>query len=287
MRLLLGAKAESLHDIRLPCYASYKFDGWRAVWQGLEFFSRNGKTIPNRSLQSLAVQNVVPAGYDGELIVGEPNAPDVFNKTDRFCKTMKAVTPTEGVRFFVFDNAFLDNMSFERRHATLKDLPPLVTILKQHFITRLDELEAFENEAVLSGYEGIVTRCPHGRYKNGRSTMREQYLVKLKRYIEEEVCIIRAEEKLHNANPAFVSEIGYTKRSSHREGKIPAGTLGALVVEWRGAELRVGTGWDSRTARELWEIRDSLAGKLATIRFSPPTKDLPRQPVWKGLRSDL
>jgi DNA ligase-1 len=287
VRLLLGAKAESLHDIKLPCYASYKVDGWRARWQGLEFFSRNNKTIPNRALQSYAVQSVIPVGYDGELIVGEPNDPFVFRKTDAFCKTMRAPLPPEGIRFFVFDNVLLDDMSFERRMHTLESFPPFVIRLEQQFINSYDVLESFENEAVVSGFEGIVTRHPDGRYKNGRSTMREQYLVKVKRYLEEEVRIIRAEEKLHNANPAFISETGYTKRSSHAEGKVPAGTLGALVVDWRGQELRVGTGWDSRTAGELWAIRDSLPDKKCTIRFSPPTKDLPRQPVWKCLRSDL
>lgn len=285
-RLLLGAKAESLHDIRLPCLASPKVDGWRAWWQGSEFFTRNGKTLPNRALQRLAKEEFLPPGLDGEIIVGNPCAPDCFNRTDRFCKTANAPIPPEGVRFFVFDNSLVEG-GYSDRYATLLYVPSFVQVLIHQLIETYAQLEDFEIECVGAGYEGICTRSLHGRYKAGRSTLREQYLVKLKRYIEEEVKILRLVEKQHNANPAFRSETGYTKRSSHAEGKVPAGTLGAVVVDWKGHELRVGTGWDSATAAELWGIRDSLPGRTATIRFSPPTKDLPRQPVWKGLRSDL
>lgn len=287
IRPILGAKATSLSQIKLPCFASYKVDGWRAIWQGVEFFTRSGKCIPNRALQSYAVQNVVPVGWDGEIIVGEPNASNVFSVTDKFCKTFGAPIPTVGVRFFVFDHVLVNDKPFFHRMSGLYDLPPFIFKLDQTLIETYDALEEFEARAVALGYEGIVTRSPTGPYKNGRSTMREQYLVKVKRYIDEEVKIIGFEEQMHNANPATQSELGYTKRSSHKDGKIPAGTLGKVIVEWRGKALRVGTGFDDRMRAEIWNNQDRFLGKTLTIRFSPPTKDLPRQPVWKGIRSDL
>ncbi len=286
MRPILGAKAESLYDIRLPCFASYKVDGWRAIWQGLEFFTRSGKCIPNRALRAFAQQCVTPVGWDGEIIVGEPCGPGVFTRTDKFCKTANAPIPASGVRFYVFDNCLLQRPFYDRS-SSLYDQPPFIYRLDQKLIETYEQLAEFEAEAVALGYEGIVTRLPTGRYKNGRSTMREQYLVKVKRYIDEEVKVLALEEKMHNANPAYVSELGYTKRTSHREGKVPAGVLGALVVDWRGKELRVGTGWDADFAKWAWEHPDDVVGHTGTIRFSPPTKDLPRQPVWKTLRSDL
>lgn len=286
MRPLLGAKAESLYDIRLPCFASYKLDGWRAIWQGLEFMTRHGKTLPNRWLRSQAMQNVVPVGYDGEIIVGEPNAPDVFRVTDSLCKRAAGLPkPGQPVRFFVFDHCTIQQPFYDRQ-ANLLDLPPFVFKLDQHLIETYDRLEEFEAKAVAQGYEGIVCRSPAGRYKHGRSTMREQYLVKVKRYIDEEVTIIGFEELQHNANPANTSELGYTTRSSHKEGKIPAGVLGAVIVDWRGKELRVGTGFDADLRVQIWKNRADYLGKLATIKYSPVIKDLPRQPVWKGLRHD-
>lgn len=295
MRVLLGAKAEALTDVRLPTFASFKLDGWRGIWQGAEFFSRTGKTIPNRALQRLAKAVDIPPGWDGEIIVGQPNAKDVFRKSDSFCKRMAAPIPTEGVKFFVFDNVSAEG-GFDKRKATLSDIHletrsehgtmhlPFVVVLNQILVTDYDELAAFEQYAVEQGYEGIVCRSPTGKYKQGRSTLREQYLVKVKRYIDEECKIIGFEEKLHNANPAYTNEVGYTKRSSHQAGKIPAGTLGSVIVDWRGKNLHVGTGFDAATAKWIWSNRDKLLGQAATIKYSPVIKDLPRQPVWKGLR---
>lgn len=286
MRVLLGYKAESIYDVRLPTFASFKFDGWRGLWQGMEFFSRTGKTIPNRALQALAKQVELPPGWDGEIIVGAPNTHDVFSRTDSFCKTMKKPIPPEGVRFYVFDNALAEG-GFEKRIATLHDVPPFATVVKQVPILTYDELEAFEQYAVERGYEGICCRTPAGRYKQGRSGKTENYLVKVKRYIDGEFQIIGFVEKQHNANPAFTNEVGYTKRSSHKEGKVPAGTLGSIIVNWNGHELHVGTGWDHATAKWIWEHQAELLGDFATIKYSPVIKDLPRQPVWKALRSKI
>lgn len=285
MRPILGARAESIYDIRLPCYVSFKVDGWRAIWQGLEFISRSGKTIPNRALRELAAQNVVPVGWDGEIIVGEPNDPHVFSKTDKFCKTA-AKSITEPVRLFVFDDQ-LHLGPFCDRSQSLYDLLPFVVRLDQTLVETYEQLAELEEQAISSGYEGLVTRSPRGPYKQGRSTLREQYLVKLKRYIDGEFKIIGFNEMLHNANEAFKNELGYTKRSSHKENKIPTGTLGSIVVDWNGHRLSVGTGFDEDQRREIWLNQDKYVGSPATIRYLPSVKDLPRQPVFKAIRADL
>lgn len=285
IRPILGVRANSIYDIKLPAYVSYKVDGWRAIWQGVEFFTRNGLFIPNRALRSLAVQNVTPVGWDGEIIVGDPFGPGVFSRTDSFCKTAGKPIPPEGVRFFVFDNCLV-TAPFHARNEALYDLPPFVIKLTHTLIESYEALEEFEARAVALGYEGIVARSPQGPYKRGRSTLREQYLVKLKRYLDEEMTIIGFEEKMHNANDPEVGPLGYAKRSSHREGKIPAGTLGAIIVNWRGNDLRVGTGFDHKLGLEIWRNQSEFLGKKATIRYSPPTKNLPRQPSFKGIRHD-
>jgi DNA ligase-1 len=286
LRVILGAKAESLHDVRLPCFASYKLDGWRALWQGMEFFTRSGKTLPNRQLRAYASTFLMNRpGWDGEIIVGEPNARDVFSRTDSFCKRAAALI-SDDVRFFVFDNA-CDARPFSERNQALHDCRPFVVKLEQYFIERYEELERFEAKAVAEGYEGIVCRAPMGRYKNGRSTLKEQYLVKVKRYIDEEVTITGFEELKHNANPSNLNELGYSHRSSHQEGKIAGNVLGALIVDWRGRELRVGTGFDWSDRVNIWSDQSYFLGKRCTIKYSPAVKELPRQPVFKGIRSDL
>src|SRR5688500_20403150 len=97
MRLLLGYKANHLSEIHLPAFVSVKYDGWRAIWQGVEFFTRNAKTLPNRAIRSLASSYQLPPGWDGEVIVGGPCDAKTFDRTNRFCKTLAAPIPTVGV----------------------------------------------------------------------------------------------------------------------------------------------------------------------------------------------
>jgi len=260
---ILGAKCTDLRDIRLPCIAFIKLDGWRAVWQHLEFFTRKLNAVPNREVQQLFSKLDIPTGYDGELIYGEPNASDCFRRTDKILKSAGA--PGDGIRFFVFDNAALP-YPYYRRYESLQEMLPNVIRLDGHLIETYDQLVEFEKNAVELRYEGIVTRNPEGVYKLGRSTMNEQYLVKVKRFSHIEAKVVGFEELFRNANPATLDGRGYTQRSTHAEGKIPAGVLGALIVHWRGQELRVGTGFTSKERREIWLHRSNFLGHLARIK---------------------
>lgn len=289
---VLGAKCTDLRDIRLPCYASLKFDGWRAVWQHLEFFTRKLKAVPNREVQQMFSRLDIPTGYDGELIYGEPNAPDCFRRTDKILK--RAGAPGDGIRFFVFDNAAVPG-PFYRRYESLEEKLPNVVRLDHHLIETYEQLVAFEAAAVDLRYEGIVTRNPEGVYKLGRSTMNEQYLVKVKRFSHIEGKVVGFEEQYHNANPATLDGRGYTQRSTHAEGKVPAGVLGALIVHWRGQDLRVGTGFTGQERREIWNNRSHFLGQLARIKHlttgAKPVDEggtgLRPPLVFTGFRNDL
>ena len=68
---------------------------------------------------------------------------------------------------------------------------------------------------------------PDGPYKCGRSTVREGYLLKLKRFADGEAVILGCCEQMHNANAAQQDAFGRTKRSSHKDNKIGKATLGA------------------------------------------------------------
>ena len=64
---------------------------------------------------------------------------------------------------------------------------------------------------------------------------------------------------------------------------VPTGLLGALVVIWKGQELRIGTGFTMEQRKALWE--DPPIGKLAKFKYlKAGMKDLPRHPVWIGFR---
>ena len=44
--------------------------------------------------------------------------------------------------------------------------------------------------------------CPNAPYKQGRSTVREGYLLKVKTFLDDEATVVRFEERMHNGNEA-------------------------------------------------------------------------------------
>lgn len=286
-RPILGAPVKSLEALRYPLFASYKLDGIRAIWYGSEFISRTCKTIPNRSLQAIASKLNIPTGWDGELIFGEPNGKQVFRvTTSAVMGSVELRNYATPIRFFVFDHAGAPG-GFAERNGQLNDIHPLVVKLDQVIVTSAAEALTYEQEALSKGYEGIVLRDPRGPYKQGRSTLNEQYLLKVKRFTDAEARVIGFDELMHNANEAEKDERGYTKRSSHQDNKIPMGILGALVCEMGGLEFRIGTGFTTSDRQQIWRDRDQYLGQLAKFKyFSVGVKDAPRHPVFLGWRKD-
>jgi DNA ligase-1 len=159
-----------------------------------------------------------------------------------------------------------------------------------HDIVGPDDLEVYEECCIEDGYEGVMVRTSNSPYKCGRSTEREGYLLKIKRFEDSEAVIVGWEEKTHNANEAEKDELGRTKRSSHKANQIPMGTLGALLVRdcVTDVEFKVGTGFDDSTRDFLWGIRNSLNGKIIKFKSQPTgVKDKPRFPVFLGMRSSV
>lgn len=285
-RPMLGAPIADISKLRFPLIASYKLDGVRAIWVGKEFLSRTLKTIPNRALQAKFAALGIPSGWDGELIAGEPWASDCYRRTNSLVMTRDA--PASEVRFFVFDNA-AEDAPFVERIAGLRSIGDSVCALQQILVSSRDELLKLEERALTAGYEGLILRHPKGPYKHGRSTFNEHYMLKLKRFADAEARVVGFEELEINQNPATLDERGYVKRSSHQDGKVPAGRLGALVCELPdGRQFRIGTGFDEAERIEIWHKKESYLHRLVKFKYLPVgVKDLPRHPVFLGFRSEI
>ena|SRR3990167_5054389 len=282
-RTLLGAKVDDIEKLHYPLFASTKLDGIRAHWFGKEFLSRTLKAIPNRNLQTLFSGLKIPEGLDGELIIGEPNDPNVYRSTNSVL--MSHYSAVDTVRFFVFDN-YCAIGNFYRRAESLYDIPPFIVKLDQVLVSTPTELADFEENCLRQGYEGVCLRAPEGKYKFGRSTLSEQYLLKLKRFSDAEATVVGFEELLHNANKAILDERGYTKRSSHQDNKVPMGILGSLVVRMGEMQFNIGTGFTESERVEYWKGRNNLLGHLAKFKYMKHgMKNVPRHPVFLGWRS--
>jgi DNA ligase-1 len=247
--------------------------------------SRNLKMIRNLftysrfSLPSLE-------GLDGELIMGSPTKKNVFQATS------SAVTSYDGepdVTYYIFDH--YSDKTYGERLAEAKRIvakhPKLNIRLLHHIvINSLEELEDYEERCVKDGYEGIMLRDPRGPYKQGRSTEREGWLLKVKRFRDSDAEIIGFEEKMHNGNEAHRDLSGKIKRSSAKVGLVPLGTLGALIVRdcETGVEFRCG-GFTDEKASEIWGAKDNYLGKVIKYKYFPVgVKERPRHPNFIAVR---
>ena len=132
-----------------------------------------------------------------------------------------------------------------------------------------------------------MVRKPDAPYKFGRSTLKEGYLLKVKRFTDAEAKIIGFEERMYNENEATTDALGHTERSTHKAGMKPAGDLGAFIVRDLRTEMsfRIGTGFTAAQRKEYWTTRNKLMNKIVKYKhFEQGAVDLPRFPVFIGFR---
>ena len=266
--------------LKFPVLASPKLDGVRAIVRGGVVLSRSLKPIPNKNVQKRFSHL---EHFDGELIVGASNDPDVLRATT------SGVMRVEGepdVSFHVFDHVENHARLYTVRYDLLEEDTEInVFVVPQHELMNTFELNAFEHEVLAEGYEGVMLRHPDAPYKFGRSTAREGYLLKVKRFHDAEFEIVGFEEEMFNANEATTSELGRTKRSSHKANKIPKGRLGALVLKYGDTTFNCGTGFNDAERERIWAERKSYLGMLAKIKyFAHGIKDVPKLPSFLGIR---
>lgn len=293
MKPMLASPVKDLGQLKYPVYASPKLDGIRALVINGVVVSRSLKRIPNEYVQTVFGRKEYN-GLDGELIVGVPTAKDVFSKTTSAVMS-KAGVPD--VYFWVFDILpSPQDWSYEGRLRLLRtDIEngpsTRIVVVRQKPCKNASEVEQFELDMLSLGYEGVMLRSPKSPYKYGRSTLKEGYLLKLKRFEDSEAMVLGMTELMHNGNEAETNALGQKERSSKKANMVGKGTMGSLLVKdvKTGVEFEIGTGFTAEQRDWWWN-----AGKAVTncgfswvvkYKYQPiGVKDKPRFPVFIGIR---
>lgn len=288
---MLAGKAPDFDKIQYPVLATPKIDGIRCLIVNGKAMSRSLKPIPNhyvRETIEASMSDAVESNLDGEL---------VLDKQQPFNEVSSAIMSRDGRPNFVykvFDVRIVGD--YAKRMSILSDLnlPLFCDKVIPRFIVDAKQLEVYEETQLALGFEGVMIRSPYGPYKYGRSTTKEGYLLKIKRFVDSEAEVIGWEEMMHNSNPAFEGELGQTKRSSAQFGLVPTGLLGALIV--RDLETKIvhnlGSGFTMDERAKLFKMAKegefNRPGWLASYKYQlHGTVDKPRTPIYKGLRHIL
>lgn len=302
---MLAAKVEDVGQLRFPLIATPKLDGIRCVVQGGRAYTRKLKLVPNDSVRARLEQLIADGWpshvFDGELMLADRRA--------TFQDVSSAIMSHDGEPDFVFHVFDVvgpdDGLSepYESRLDALDafaeddELPGFFQVVPHELVYDLAGLERYEGLVLAEGFEGVCLRRPDGPYKLGRSTLKAQDLLKLKRFVDAEAVIIGFDEQEANTNARTTDETGHAKRSQAKAGKVGKGTLGAFIVEAVEALLtgpdedplrfRIGTGVGLTAAlrQEIWDHRVDYVGRLVKYRYQAQgTKDAPRIPSFIGFR---
>ena len=288
-RPMLAGKAE-LPNLRYPIHATPKLDGIRCLAMGGRAMSRTMKPLPNKRLQAwFSTHAARLEGLDGELLVGPPNAPDCYRRT---VSGIMSESGEPDFTYWVFDRWEEGGKSFALRWTLLpwKDDLPRLNFLPSVMCEKETSLLTYEEHLLTQGYEGVMLRDLRAPYKQGRSTGKEGFLLKLKRFEDAEAEVAGVEELYHNDNPLLKDERGYSKRSSHEQGMTPSGTMGALRCqiisgEWAGVITSIGSGFTAQERKAIWASPDGYIGRVLKFKYLPMGgKDKPRHPIFLGWR---
>lgn len=294
MRLLLaprevpGSYDKYWEKLVYPLFASPKLDGFRAMPdENGVVRSRTWKPLASEQVQ--AEFNMLPF-VDGELIAGDPTAPNVFNVTSSHVRSRDK--PGD-ISYHLFDYAppYLRDEPFFRRLEALKEAAEefdALTVIEQEIVRNKEDLLAFEDRCIEQGYEGVMLKTAEGRYKEGRATINEGIIYKLKRFDQDEGRIVGFIERMVNNNEQTRDEQGYAARSSSKEGKVGANTLGKFLVDFNGEIIDVAPGILTHDdLQEIWDNQDFYEGRLLSFRhFAYGVKDAPRHARAVGIRNE-
>lgn len=277
-------------DLKFPLAASIKLDGIRCLRVNGQTLSRSFKQIPNKYVQE-QMKNL-PNGLDGELVCY--NQDGTIRNFNQIQSDIMKEDGEPNFKFEIFD--YVKDTLNKKYSNRILDLTALQSLLPEFcklvlptIINNEVELSLYEEQVVVDGHEGIMTRNINGIYKCGRATFKSQDLVKIKRFEDSEAVIIGFEEKFSNENEASKDELGHTKRSSSKAGLVAANTLGTLLVRDLNTNLEfgigTGKGLNDVCRKEIWDNREAYLNKIVNYRYQKVgTKKLPRIPSFQGFR---
>ena len=136
---------------------SEKYDGWRVVWDGENFYSREEGLLDAPDWFKEGMPSVA---LDGELWAGRGN----FYKIQGLMRD-----GWHGLEYMVFDFPLVDGVYLERlRSNRIPVLPKQAKRANYEFVYGVEQVIHAGNRVVDEGGEGVVIRDPKGLYHAGK-----------------------------------------------------------------------------------------------------------------------
>lgn len=298
-----------INDLQYPFFAMPKIDGVRALNVNGKLVGRSGKPFKNR-LNTKFFSREIFSGFDGEMVVNSVTGERLCNTTTSALNTIQGQINT---RWCLFDRIPPDNkIPYHQRYSSLtccyreltEGYPELlhrIWVIPTTMIYNQEELLQYEEEVLKEGFEGVIIRDPDAPYKFGRSTVKEGYFLRIKRFYDTEGLIVGIKEGFTNLNAPKRDPNGKINRSTFKGNMAPNGMLGTIIVKplvdviYRGQrviqadkEIEISPGKMTHLERKyFFENQSELMGKIAKFQYFPiGIKDKPRFPTFQSFRDN-
>lgn len=236
-----------------------KLDGIRATVfnyeDGVRIFARSGKEITGLVELEKTFQDF-PKGmvYDGELIAesdGKMDSKDLFRLTQSI---VRKNGDKFGVNFGIFDMLPIDEFKFGKSKdgymVRVKKMRKVMseTVKSWHRLFMAPVYYEGTDESVIApkleevlrkGKEGLMINTMNGVYE----TKRSKNLMKVKEF--------------HNVDLRIIGVVEHTRGNR----------LGSIVVDYKGNQVNVGSGFNDADRVRFWQNKDKLIGKIAEVQY--------------------
>ena len=313
--MLASNEQVDLDNIRYPKYASCKLDGIRVVFHPeLGMVSRSLKPIPNKQLNE-KFQFLVDKSkelnrvFDGELyghsLTFQHISRAVMTKDFTDEKTVKklkkelpddvnvfdyALVLISKIKFYCFETYSEIPEKFMFKDVIMKSLEDeRVVVVKQIIVNHADDVKALFSIALGDGYEGLILRCPLSLYKFGRSTLKEEWMLKVKPFEDFDAKIIGVEQatKVDPNAKKKTNELGRSVTSQKKGDRILIEKASAFLVLYNGLPVKVSLAMPDIEKQRVWKHREDYIGRMIEYKgMLVGAKDVPRHPVFVRFRDD-
>jgi len=162
--------------------------------------------------------------------------------------------------------------------------------IEYHIVKTGEEVLDLDSQFLDRGFEGTVYRLGSSLHKQGRSTLKQGGLIRIKRFIEEEVMVTGFTEGDKNENEKQTNELGHSFRTSHKDNKVPNGMIGNILGYFLSdnREVTAGAGCMTHEERKYYfDNPQELVGQIIKVKHFPKgVKDKARFPTFQSFRSE-
>jgi DNA ligase-1 len=299
--MLAATWGEDVEKLAFPAWGSPKLDGIRALIVNGAVQARSGDLIRHPLVQQMFGRPELE-GLDGELAIGPTNAHNLMQVTQKVCGKSATIDPAT-LTYNVFDCHDIGTLPYTRRlESAMKRIQALpktslttnVQLVPHKLLRSAEEWAAAEAAWLDEGFEGMMINLPDAPYKyGGRCGKKQPWLIKVKRFVDDEGIVLELLEQQHNANEQQRDELGHAYRSTSKAGMVGAKTLGKMRVrcttgKFAGVVFDLGAGaMDHAMRQKIWDNPKLALEKQVTFKHFDQVgaKDAPRFPIWKSFRA--